>query len=347
MAAAEYYLGTAASEQMGNQHYQQQPAHPYTQQHQPVQQPPPRLEITGPDASTYSLAPEQHQNQHQQLQTYQPRPQPPPYPEDPMFPPYPNTSYVPQQSSHHPSQQQPPPNTYLGPAPHPVRSHSQPPRVRFEDDSDSGSSDASSNRHSASSSSEEARRRHHRKHRKHRSHSHTDPSYSHHSHRSHSHSRSRRHHRDGSRTRDDAESSDFSAHDSTSEIRPRRSRHHHHRSPSSSSTHRHHRRHRSEHADDATRGSSTSGSRKDRDTFLGAGAGGLIGDAIFPGLGAVGGLLLGGYGGRKHGDKEKKRSRRHHGRSRSEIGDVRRTRDSGESGWDEDSATFKKGTAVR
>ncbi|KAF2243405.1 hypothetical protein BU26DRAFT_117259 [Trematosphaeria pertusa] len=79
---------------------------------------------------------------------------------------------------------------------------------------------------------------------------------------------------------------------------------------------------------------------KDRDTFLGAGAGGLVGDLIFPGLGTAAGLLLGGYGGRKHG---KRRSRSqdledresHHGR-----------RGAG-SGWDEASATYKKGTTVR
>lgn len=38
--------------------------------------------------------------------------------------------------------------------------------------------------------------------------------------------------------------------------------------------------------------------------------GGVIGDAIFPGLGTVGGLLLGGYGGRKRaGRKERRRER--------------------------------------
>ncbi|KAF1829216.1 hypothetical protein BDW02DRAFT_510480 [Decorospora gaudefroyi] len=44
---------------------------------------------------------------------------------------------------------------------------------------------------------------------------------------------------------------------------------------------------------------------KTRDTFLGAGAGTLIGDAIFPGLGTAAGLVLGGYGGRKYAEKSK------------------------------------------
>lgn len=38
-------------------------------------------------------------------------------------------------------------------------------------------------------------------------------------------------------------------------------------------------------------------------TFLGAGGGALIGDAIFPGLGTLGGALLGGIGGHEYGKK--------------------------------------------
>ncbi|KAF2710970.1 hypothetical protein K504DRAFT_475843 [Pleomassaria siparia CBS 279.74] len=79
---------------------------------------------------------------------------------------------------------------------------------------------------------------------------------------------------------------------------------------------------------------------KSRDTFLGAGAGGLVGDMIFPGLGTVGGLLLGGYGGRKHAEK---RSRSHSGAA----DDARGRRRAGEDGWDAESATFRKGHAVR
>ncbi|KAF2016387.1 hypothetical protein BU24DRAFT_409491 [Aaosphaeria arxii CBS 175.79] len=81
---------------------------------------------------------------------------------------------------------------------------------------------------------------------------------------------------------------------------------------------------------------------KDRNTFLGAGVGGLIGDAIVPGLGTAAGLLLGGYGARQHTKKR---------RSRSDAGDERyyphRGRAEGEGGWDKDSATFRMGHAVR
>lgn len=38
-------------------------------------------------------------------------------------------------------------------------------------------------------------------------------------------------------------------------------------------------------------------------TFLGAGGGAIIGDAIFPGLGTIGGALLGGLGGHEYGKK--------------------------------------------
>jgi hypothetical protein len=44
---------------------------------------------------------------------------------------------------------------------------------------------------------------------------------------------------------------------------------------------------------------------KDRDTFLGAGAGALVGDVIFPGLGTAAGILLGGIGGRKYAKRSK------------------------------------------
>ena len=45
-----------------------------------------------------------------------------------------------------------------------------------------------------------------------------------------------------------------------------------------------------------------------RDTFLGAGAGGILGDAIFPGLGTAAGLILGGLGGRKYAKDKRSRS---------------------------------------
>lgn len=52
---------------------------------------------------------------------------------------------------------------------------------------------------------------------------------------------------------------------------------------------------------------------KDMDTFLGAGGGAIIGDAIFPGLGTIGGLILGGVGGREYAKKKERseRSSRH------------------------------------
>ncbi|KAF1988138.1 hypothetical protein K402DRAFT_29650 [Aulographum hederae CBS 113979] len=81
--------------------------------------------------------------------------------------------------------------------------------------------------------------------------------------------------------------------DSESSRETRRDRH---RSRSRSGHHSHHRKH-SFNADKE---------RRDRDTFLGAGGGALLGDALFPGLGTVGGLLLGGWGGHHHA---KKRSR--------------------------------------
>jgi hypothetical protein len=125
---------------------------------------------------------------------------------------------------------------------------------------------------------------------------------------------------------------------------------------------------------------------QDRDTFLGAGAGAIVGDAIFPGLGTAAGILLGGLGGRKYAKRSKSEdghghhrhrearyegrdeSRRRrdfddedesseddleggygrHGRHRERgvgSGTVRRRRH--DKGWDEESATFKSGTAVR
>ncbi len=49
-------------------------------------------------------------------------------------------------------------------------------------------------------------------------------------------------------------------------------------------------------------------------TFLGAFGGGAIGDAIFPGLGTLGGALLGGFGGH---EVAKSRSRSGSGRERT------------------------------
>lgn len=43
-------------------------------------------------------------------------------------------------------------------------------------------------------------------------------------------------------------------------------------------------------------------------TFLGAGGGALIGDMIFPGLGTLGGAILGGVGGHEYSKEKKSRS---------------------------------------
>lgn len=80
---------------------------------------------------------------------------------------------------------------------------------------------------------------------------------------------------------------------------------------------------------DRTHGGRTKAHKKkheSRDTFLGAGAGGIIGDAIFPGLGTAAGLILGGLGGRKYA-KDK--------RSHSEEGRSHRHRDAYREGRDE------------
>lgn len=47
-------------------------------------------------------------------------------------------------------------------------------------------------------------------------------------------------------------------------------------------------------------------------TFLGAGGGAILGDMIFPGLGTIGGALLGGVGGHEYG---KARDKTHHERA--------------------------------
>ncbi|KAF2230865.1 hypothetical protein EV356DRAFT_508177 [Viridothelium virens] len=87
----------------------------------------------------------------------------------------------------------------------------------------------------------------------------------------------------------------------------------------------HHHHHSHSHSRD--RRASAAKSHKNRDTFLGGGAGAIVGDAIFPGLGTVGGLLLGGWAGHDHASrKEEKRDlderwRRagHSGRARDDV----------------------------
>ncbi|KAF7947399.1 hypothetical protein EAE96_008487 [Botrytis aclada] len=68
-------------------------------------------------------------------------------------------------------------------------------------------------------------------------------------------------------------------------------------------------RHRNSHTHSRTSKTRARDSRKDRNTFFGAFGGGLIGDLIMPGLGTLGGAILGGVGGReasRNGHKSEK-----------------------------------------
>ncbi|KAF2262876.1 hypothetical protein CC78DRAFT_294056 [Lojkania enalia] len=263
MAAAEYYLGTAGAQALQNQN---QPNHyPPPNQYYQQQPPPPNQQPQYSNARPPSIQPQQHFNTPppsyseyplppQELPGSQRPPQPHPHNGRPAITaPYPHSppKYPPQPQTHQQS-------GYLGAPVQPIRSHSQPPRVHFEDEK-YGTDSSEASTPSASDSS-----RHRRRRRKHR----------------HSHSRS-------------------SSYDRGHDREHRRSH-----------SHRDH---------------------KNRDTFLGAGGGAIIGDAIFPGLGTAAGLLLGGYGGRKHAEK----------RSRSESGRGSRQ------GWDEGTATYRKGHAIR
>jgi hypothetical protein len=159
-------------------------------------------------------------------------------------------------------------------------------------------------------------------------------------------------------------------------------------SDNSSRRRHHHRRHhsRDRDLDDADRSpghhhhhhSSTKIQRKEhknRDTFLGAGVGGVIGDVIFPGLGTAAGLLIGGLGGRKYASRSKsEEGHRHqhhdashereeeahadrdgygHRRSRdyddsdSSEDDRHRRRRGEDKHWDRKTATYRSGLIVR
>lgn len=93
-------------------------------------------------------------------------------------------------------------------------------------------------------------------------------------------------------------------------------------SQSSNPNHRHHRRdyddededesseyERSRSRDSRNRRRPHRDSRSDRNTFLGAGGGAIVGDAIFPGLGTLGGLLLGGWGGHEYSRRKSQSER--------------------------------------
>lgn len=90
--------------------------------------------------------------------------------------------------------------------------------------------------------------------------------------------------------------------------------HYHHRSDSRSRSrsrprssrlgHSHHSR-RSD-SRSSGRSGTRSRARSDRDTFLGAGGGAIIGDTLVPGLGTLGGALLGALGGNKYAKRRSK-----------------------------------------
>nr|OQO22983.1 hypothetical protein B0A51_08262 [Rachicladosporium sp. CCFEE 5018] len=65
-------------------------------------------------------------------------------------------------------------------------------------------------------------------------------------------------------------------------------------------------RERRRHGERGTERNSGGKPKSSVNTFLGASGGALIGDAIFPGLGVLGGALLGGLGGHEYGKKDKK-----------------------------------------
>ncbi|KAM0195814.1 hypothetical protein ACHAPC_000301 [Botrytis cinerea] len=94
-------------------------------------------------------------------------------------------------------------------------------------------------------------------------------------------------------------SSSYSSSPERSRSRSRNRAHSHSRARSTRSMSRSRHRHSHPHS----RASKTRGrnSHKDRNTFFGAFGGGLIGDLIMPGLGTLGGAILGGVGGREAG----------------------------------------------
>ena len=68
---------------------------------------------------------------------------------------------------------------------------------------------------------------------------------------------------------------------------------------------RHHNNHKSSHT--SSRDQSGGKKASSTSTFLGAGGGALLGDMIFPGLGTIGGAILGGVGGHEYSKDKKSR----------------------------------------
>ncbi|CZT15607.1 uncharacterized protein RCC_12227 [Ramularia collo-cygni] len=82
---------------------------------------------------------------------------------------------------------------------------------------------------------------------------------------------------------------------------------------------RRHRNHRpdSHHRSDSYKQDAGKKKSSSANTFIGAGGGALIGDAIFPGLGTIGGAILGGLGGHKVSKDKEKESRGYGSSNRS------------------------------
>lgn len=264
MAAKEYYFGTQGVHELPGQHHQSSSLCPYKQQPQPqYQQPPSQAHLPRPQYNASS-----HSSPPQSYSVY---------PEKPAHQSHPQ-QYVPQQYPVKRPQQYSPPQQYLGEkqsrtaAPYPTT-----PPVTYP-----------------------AQQQPH-------------PGYLGaplHPFRSHSQPAAPRVHfadQDSDRSTELGETDDSS--DSSTSSRTHRChariQHNYTRDSDSSATdrkHRHH-KHHGPHSRETKSHDKDHKNHKNLDTFLGAGAGTIIGDALFPGLGTAAGLLLGGYGGRKYAER--------------------------------------------
>lgn len=103
------------------------------------------------------------------------------------------------------------------------------------------------------------------------------------------------------------------------ERRRRKHHHHHHHDRRDYSSSRSRSRDRYERTyDERDRDGKSKPKNTDKNTFLGAIGGSVIGDLIFPGLGTIGGAVLGGWGGHEVSKPSKAREERMRGRSYSE-----------------------------
>lgn len=300
-----------------------QPPNPYHSKSPYTNTPPPSY-------SAHSQSPLPPSQQPYGYPPYQQYPEKPPHPQAmaapyPQSPPagyYPNPTPMPQ-----PHRQQ---SGYLGVPPQHHRSHSQPARVRFADQESEHSTNlgsipaASSCSDSGSDSDDYSRPRRQSRHHHHHHCHHHHHSSPHRPHRSHSRPHDRTY--DSSSPSDRDRDRDRDRESSSRRHKPRKSRSY-----------------------------DKPNHDKTRDTFLGAGAGTLIGDVLFPGLGTAAGLVLGGYGGRKYAQEKARGSddNTSNAGGANNAGPRKRhqyhsaSRRAGEDGWDERSATYRKGGAVR